>query len=94
MCTAVNSSQLQTAGHDQSHLEFQESFEASASYPCNIIKGNAWTNTAILEAFKARLDKLNDTLFVESDAEVEIAYRDFVNWKGQRKLSRSRYHFS
>jgi len=66
---------------------FQRSCLESKLYPQNLIHESPQTFPTALESYKKRLDALGPRLFIESEDEVDISFRDLHNasGKGERR---------
>lgn len=62
---------------------FEQSCLKSDHYPENIIQKGANLTPTVLKAYKTRLDSASPDLFVRSEAEVDISFRDLGNVSGQ-----------
>ena len=55
---------------------FQRSYENLESYPRNLLYQT--TSQASLEYYASRLDRSASTLFVESDSEIHVPFREYT----------------
>jgi hypothetical protein len=63
--------------------DFQKSCLNSKSYPENLSHRSTNIYPTALKAYRRRLDSAQSDLFVESEADVEVPFRDFQNASGQ-----------
>ncbi len=64
---------------------FKKSYIDSAQYPLNLANTMPNTSLKFLEGLNERLDEMSSQLFVETEADVEIPWRDLGVGSGQGK---------
>lgn len=65
---------------------FQQSCLRSSHYPENVIRKGANLTPTVLKAYRARLKLASPDLFVQSEAEVDISFRDLGNISGEGEI--------
>lgn len=65
---------------------FQQSCLQSSHYPENITQKGANLTPTVLRAYRARLKSASPDLFVQSEAEVDISFRDLGNVSGEGEI--------